>query len=281
MCWKVNTNLQLPYFYANPNVARVNVVMDLPPDAFKFEKVKGKWHSEVNLMGVAYKPDGSVGGKFSDTVKFDFDDKKMAEELVKKPVHYETQFEIGTGKYNVKVVFTAGGENFGKIEKPISIGNFDGKQFAVSGLALSRELRPADATVDAVLEDRVPMVAANYQVIPTGSYRFKSTEKPRVYLEMFDPSLTAEKAEAPKLALRVVDAKSGEAKLSSDMMSVQTFVRAGNPVVPILLALPIDKLPEGAYRLEIMGANSAGQQAIQSEEFQVDAKGPDPSWGKN
>ena len=66
------------------------------------------------------------------------------EEFAKKPVHYESQFDIASGQYNFKVVFSAGGENFGKIEKPLVIEPFDGKQFAVSALALG-ELHKSEA----------------------------------------------------------------------------------------------------------------------------------------
>ena len=106
--------------------------MEIPSQSFKFEKVKGKFHAEMNILGIAYKPDNAVGAKFSDTLKFDFDNKVQVEEFARQPVHYESQFDIATGQYNFRVVFSTGGDNFGKIEKPLVIEPFDGKQFAVS-----------------------------------------------------------------------------------------------------------------------------------------------------
>ncbi len=112
----IPTPLQLSYFYTGANTARVELAMEIPAASVKFEKLKGKQHGEVNILGIAYKPDRTIGARFSDTVKLDFDDKKEVEEFQKKPLHYDNQFDIGTGKFTFKVVFRAGGEEFGKLE---------------------------------------------------------------------------------------------------------------------------------------------------------------------
>ena len=86
--------LQLPYFYTSPNVARVNVAMEIPSQGFKFDKVKGKLHAEMNVLGIAYRPDNTVAAKFSDTMKFDYENKVQVEEFaqesgpLRKPIRY-------------------------------------------------------------------------------------------------------------------------------------------------------------------------------------------------
>ena len=50
----------------------VNVAIDMPLDAVKFEKKKGKLQVSVNVLGIAYTPDGGVGARFSDTVKLEY-----------------------------------------------------------------------------------------------------------------------------------------------------------------------------------------------------------------
>ena len=82
----------------------------------KFEKVKGKQHSSVNVLGIAYKPDGTIAARFSDTVDLDFDGKKEVEEFQKQPFHYENQFDVASGQYTLKVVFSSGNESFGKLQ---------------------------------------------------------------------------------------------------------------------------------------------------------------------
>src|ERR1051326_2247536 len=94
MAGNVTAAIRAPYFYSAPGVARVHLVMDIPSDSLQFDKVKGKQHAEVNVLGIAYKPDGAVAARFSDTVNVDLDGKKEMEEFQKGSYHYETQFEM-------------------------------------------------------------------------------------------------------------------------------------------------------------------------------------------
>jgi VWFA-related protein len=281
---KLGASLQLPYFYASPNVARVNVAMEIPSESFKFEKVKGKLHSEMNLLGIAYRQDGSVGAKFSDTVKLDYDNKNEVEAFAKKPLHYESQFDIATGEYNFKVVFSAGGENFGKIEKPLAIEPFDGKQFAVSSLALSKELRPTDnnSSIDAVLiEERVPLVSRGIQAIPAAVYSFKQTDSLGIYLEIYEPGLTEEKPPDVDFSLRVVDRKTNEQKAGAASVSLAKYIRPGNPLIPVILNVPVKDLPAGSYRLDLMGHDSVGKSQVRSADFEVESATVTPvGWDK-
>jgi VWFA-related protein len=281
---KLGSPLQIPFFYSSPNVARVNVSMEIPSDSFKFEKVKGKFHAEMNLLGIAYRPDGGVGAKFSDNLKYDFDNKTQVEEFGRKPVHYENQFDIATGQYNFKVVFSAGGENFGKIEKPLAIEPFDGKQFALSALALSKELvkTQGDTGMESVLiEDRVPLVALGIQAIPAAQYSFKANEPAGVYLEVYDPGLTEEKPPELAISLRLVDRKTGAQKLASGNLTLAKYVRSGNPLVPVVLLLPIKDLPEGGYRVDVTGLDSTGKSVTRSADFDVEpATAPVLGWDK-
>ena len=77
--------------------------MEIPPDILKFKKEKGKMHAEMNVLGIAYNPDGGVAAKFSDTLKMEFQNKKEVEAFEEKPLRYETQFDVASGKYTLKV----------------------------------------------------------------------------------------------------------------------------------------------------------------------------------
>jgi VWFA-related protein len=281
---KLGAPLQLPFFYSSPNVARVNVAMEIPSEGFKFEKVKGKLHAEMNVLGIAYRADNSVASKFSDTLKFDYENKVQVEEFMKKPVHYESQFDIGSGQYNFRVVFSAGGENFGKIDKPLVIEPYDGKQFALSGMALG-ELRKqeTDAGMDAILiEDKVPLVAVGVQDIPTGLYSFKSTDPAGLYLEIYEPAMTEETPPKLMMAIKVTDRKTGASKVESGTMEIGAqYIRKGNPVVPVILKLPLKDLPTGAYHLDVVCGDSAGKQMHRSADFDVAAvTEPAVGWDK-
>src|SRR6202012_1299103 len=157
-----------PYFYISPNTARVDLAIEIPASFIKFSKEKGKEHAAVNVLGLAYAPDGTIAARFSDLVELNFDGKHQVEEFAKKPYHYENQFEIAAGHYTLKVAFTAGGESFGKLEMPLDIDAFDEKKFAISAVALSKEYHPlsqVESGLDAaLLEDRTPLVTQGMQI---------------------------------------------------------------------------------------------------------------------
>jgi VWFA-related protein len=136
----VAASMMPSFFYTSADTARVNLAIDMPADAIKFDKDKGKYLAGVNVLGIAYKPDGSVAAKFSDTANLEFVEKKNLEEFQKLPYHYESQFDIACGTYTLKVAFTSGGESFGKLESPLVIDPYDSKQFTMSGLVLSSQM---------------------------------------------------------------------------------------------------------------------------------------------
>ena len=64
------------FLYGGQHRAGVDVAMEMPPDMLTFKKEKGKMHAEMNVLGIAYNPEGGVAAKFSDTLKMEFQNKK-------------------------------------------------------------------------------------------------------------------------------------------------------------------------------------------------------------
>jgi hypothetical protein len=271
----VTASMEVPFFYTGPNTARLNVAIEIPTSAVNFDKAKGKFHGTVNVLGVAYRADGTVGAKFSDAVKVDLENKKELEAFKDKPLlHYEDQFEVASGQYTLKVVFSSGGQSFGKLETPVTVDPYDGKQLALSGVALSKELRQTsqlDTGLDAeLLEGHTPLVAHGLQITPSGSNRFKQNDTGAVYLELYDPALLGPKPPDIGLMLTVVDRKTGEKKQDTGMMRVPAE-RADNPMIPLGLKLPLNALTAGSYRIELKAEDSLGQKsAVRSADFDVE-----------
>jgi VWFA-related protein len=258
----VTGTMQAPFFYTSPNTARVNLAIGIPANAMKFEKVKGKQHSSVNVLGIAYKPDGTIAARFSDTVNLDFDGKKELEEFEKQPFHYENQFDVASGQYNLKVVFSSGNESFGKLQLPLLIDPYDGKQLSMSGVALSNEMqRVADLSTgldSELLGDRTPLVVQGIQVIPSASNRFKKTDNVAVYVEIYAPLLTGANPPQVGLEFMVVDRKTGEKKVD---VASRAATQAGSSVAPVGLKVPVDTLAAGSYRVELRALDSVGNAA--------------------
>jgi VWFA-related protein len=270
----VRASMKLPFFYTSPNTARVNVAMEIAPDALKFEKEKGKLHSEVNVLGMAYAQDGTVAAKFSDTATFDFEDKKELKKFQEQPVHYENQFDIASGQYNLKVVFSSGGESFGKLQMPLVVDAYDSKKFGISAVALSQKFhRVADLDVGldaALLEDKTPLVSAGMQLTPSGSTVFQKTEPAAAYIEVYEPLLLEPTTPKVGLQMRILDRKTGEQKLDTGFFTMAAYIKPGNPVIPIGVKVPLDKLAPGSYRAEFQAIDSAGNSSvIRTADFDV------------
>src|ERR1035437_4021734 len=198
----IAASMLAPFFYTRSEERRVNLAIEIPPNTVKFEKQNGKLHGTVNVFGIAYTLDGTVAARFSDTLSLTFDDKKEVEEFNSKPSHYETQFDVASGHYNLKVVFNPhGAASFAKLEMPLVIDPYDGKQFTLSAVALSKEIHPLSqmgARLDAaLLEDRTPLVTQGLQLVPSGSDQFKKSDHAGFYVEIYDSLLTG--ANPPKV----------------------------------------------------------------------------------
>jgi VWFA-related protein len=267
-------SMTAPFFYTSPNTARVDVAIEIPSESVAFEKSKGKFHSTVNVLGIAYRPDGAVAARFSDAVKLDLDNKKELKDFKEHPLHYENQFEIASGKYNLKVAFSSGGEGFGKLQTPLVIDPYDSKKFGLSAVALSKDVHRMDdigSGLDAVLlEGRTPLVTQGMQITPSGDNRFQTSDHSALYVEIYEPLMLAQNPPQVGIELRVLDRKTKQAKLDTGMMDTSKSIRAGNPVIPVGLKLPVGTLSPGSYRAELKAVDSAGNSSpVRTADFEV------------
>jgi hypothetical protein len=256
--------LEAPYFYTAPNTARVNLAMEIPSESLQFNKDKGKYHANLNVLGIAYRPDGTVGARFSDTVNLDLE-KDEVKEFTKAPYHYENQFDAAPGTYRLTVVLSGGGDAFGKFETPLTIDEYDGKHFHLSGLALTnnaQRLSAAPTGLDSVLlEDRTPLVVKGMQIIPSGTNRFKHTDTVVLYTEIYEPLLTSENPPRIGLGYRIFERDSNKQIFFTGVQPGEEYIQKGNSVIPVGMKVKVDDLKPGAYRLMMQAVDSAKNSA--------------------
>jgi VWFA-related protein len=269
----VTAFMEAPFFYTSPNTAQIHLAVEIPSSALKFEKVKGKEHASLNILGIAYKPDQSIAARFSDTVNLDFDGKKEVEQFQKQPFHYENQFGIASGQYSLRVVFSSSNESFGKLEQPLVIDPYGEQQFSISGVVLSNSIRrAADLSTDLdslLLEDRTPLVVQGLQISPSATNHFKKTDMAAIYAEVYEPLL--KKPNPPEVAyeLFIFNLKTGQQRFHiGDRTPKGT---PGNPVIDLGLKLPVAQLDPGSYRLDLRAVDSVGNSSkTRSTEFEVE-----------
>jgi VWFA-related protein len=260
----IAASIELPYFYVAPNVARVDVAMEIQADNLKFENQKGKLHGEINFLGIATSADGDVHARFSDALKLDFDNPYEVENLKGKSLHYEKEFKIAPGQFTLTVTFSQSENDFGKVQAPLVVDPWAG-DFGLSALALSRETHPADDLgLAPTLEGRTPLVAQGSQVVPAGSWDFAKSEPAFVYFEIY-----GSEAPAARVRMRILDRKSGEQKWDGGFVNAPAQSNAGKNAVSAGAKLPVDSLAPAAYRLEVTAADSTGKQLKRTADFEI------------
>ncbi len=259
----LNAKMQLPWLYSGPGVARVTVALDLNPASVKFQKEKGKFHAEIEIAGIASKPDGSVAARLSDTAKLDFDTQAQVDAFLRAPWHYTNSFEVVPGQYSFRLIAGAGDHPLGKIDVPLAIEAWNGKTLGVSAIALSHDAHAAaDLTGeldDALLEATHPMISKGMEVVPGGSDRFQTGERGYFYFEINRPDAAGP---PPFMRVAVLRRGSGEPISQSAMVSAAGFARPGKPLVPVGLAIPVTGLTPGPYILEVAVAPAADAQPV-------------------
>ena len=269
----IPATMQAVYFYSASDTARVHVAADVSTANLAFEKQNGKLHAALNVLGIAYLPDGTIGARFTDTVDFDFDNKDQVSQFKRRPYQYEKQFAAAPGRYDFKLVFSAGRDGFAKLNGPLAIDLGDGKRLALSGLALCREfLNSADPhnPSAALLTDDVPLVSRGTEFVPSGTTRFKKTDAVGVYFELYEPQLLQTHPSSLRFRIRVFDRKSNELKSDSETMSVP-LAKWTDPAIPVGWKLAMDKLIPGSYRLEVVAVDSnGGAPLVRNTEFEIE-----------
>jgi VWFA-related protein len=258
---EIPVSLNVPHFYIAANVARVNLAMQVPAQQLDFEKEKGKFHSEVNVLGIAYGEDNSVAARFSDTVKLDME-KKELKAFSKGSFTYQNTFNIAPGKYQLKIVLAAGGQKFGKYELPLAIDPYDGNQFRISSVALSNQMQPVSQLTAgmqaALLEERTPLIVRGVEIAPSSNNHFSRQEKVGLYVEVYEPLMQDPNPPRVGILFNLIDAKTSQPVFKSNTILVNAFAEQGNPVIPVGIFVPVDKLAPGEYRLELLARDAAG-----------------------
>jgi len=267
-------SLQAPFFYTSPNEARVHLAMQVPTASIDCPKVKGKYHADVNVLGIAYRPDGTVASRFSDEVTLDME-KGEWEKFMQAPMPYQNQFSVTPGEYRLSVVVSGGGEKFAKFETPLTVDPYDGRKFSLSAVALSNKFQPVSelgGSLDAdLLADRAPLVVRNLEITPSADNHFKKTDKVAVYAQIYAPLLTDANPPTVKCTYLIIEPKTQKTLGAVSGIDMAAYIQKGNAVIPVALKLPVDSIPPGEYLLKIQASQSDGALTqIRSVNFSVE-----------
>ena len=157
-------------------------------------------------------------------------------------------------------MLSADGQTYGKYEAPMVIESGNGKQFDLSGVALSNKMQPVDqVTADldaAMMEEKAPLVVNGMHIIPSANNRFTRDEKVALYIEVYEPAPIVNGWPHVGINYKVVDRKTNQPVLTSPTLLVSGNAQNGNPVIPFSSFIQLGEIPPGAYRLEVQARDS-------------------------
>ena len=270
---KFPVSVQAGSLFGNSAENRVDVSVEFPPSALKRE-----WHgvnldATVAVLGMVYGKNKALVSRFSDSAcysskfwTFYRGETSPSRSALKEfeyimiPSHYETQIDLSPGEYNLKLVVTDG-QKFGRVEVPLNVYGFNRTSLAISGIVLSKRYRTvADGPQSAARAPQfVPLVKNGLELTPVSGTRFSKGEQLMTYFEIYEPHAGGTAAAKVQFQMKVIDVKTGELKIDTGLRPVEPGIQPANPVIPIAEQTTINKLPPGAYRLEVQASDSAGE----------------------
>jgi len=262
----------VPFFYEPNGVARVDVAIDIPAPALEPTELNGKVHAEMDVLGLAYVPGGDVAARFTNKMKFDFDSRQQFDAFLRRPLHYEKQFEMVPGNYQFKAVFRSSKDKFGVVEAPLAVDPFHNGQLSLSAIALSRSVQPIspEDAQEETEDGNTPLVFRGNRIAVSGSDILPKTGAAEAYFEIYEPLANPAATIGMTMSLRVLDGKSGEQRWNSGNVDLGALARTAGHVIPVAVKLPVANLRPGAYRAELTVKDSAGGEATRGVEFRTE-----------
>jgi VWFA-related protein len=262
----------VPFFYEAGGVARVDMTIEIPSPALEPTEANGKLHASMDVLGLAYNLGGAVAARFSDTVRFDFDNRQQFDDFLSRPLRYEHQLRIAPGNYRFKLVFRTAKSHFGVIETPLAVEQFDSEQLSLSGIALSRDVQPIsqEALQEETELGKKPLIFRGNRIRVAGSDLFLKTGIAEAYFEIYEPPANGAEPVQLTMHLRLLDAQSNEQKWDSGDVDLSALAKSGSAVIPVALRLPVAKLAPGTYHAELTVKDSAEGEAARNIQFRVE-----------
>jgi hypothetical protein len=191
------------------------------------------------------------------------------------PNHFDAQIDLPTGaEYELRVVLSDG-KRFGRAVFPLIVDGYDNKPLAISSVVVCDRYRDAkvaseEAAAVNLAPRYTPLVSMGLQFTPASQTRFKFSDHPIVYFEVYEPLLGGQPKPEVKAHVRIVDARTGEARFHFNPADSANYVRPHSSVLAFAGDLSIAKLPPGDYRVEAQATDSAGHTtAVRSANFSI------------
>jgi len=221
--------LTADYVEMPPNGAHALVRAQMPLTKLDWDKVDGRKHATVHLIGGVYDASGTlIGQPFIRRSELDDYDRAMKEGL-----RFQQSLVLKPGKYQIKLVARDGkGTALGGATESVEIPDLGQKKLAISGIFLSASTTATDALTDA-------------QVLR----HFKKTDN--LYFQLYVYNPTKDETGASDVVLQA-QLRSGDKLVGATKPQAVTFQEKDGVPVPQTNGMPLEGLTPGPYVLRIV-----------------------------
>jgi hypothetical protein len=255
--------MEVNYFQLNRAEYYVPVVMKVPGSELALARRGGAEHTVIDFIGEIKDEYGATVQNIRDKVDVKLSG-ETAQQLVKKPIEYDTGYTLLPGTYNIKVL--ARDDETGRIGTFMSkfvIPNLnkEDKRIPISSVVLSSQrVALSDALYTAGKDKEQvanPLVDGGAKLIPSVTRVFSKTRDMFVYLQAYEPA--AEKIQ-PLVAF-VTFYRGQNKAFETPPMPVTDGVNNRLKTVPLRFSFPLDKLPTGRYNCQVTVLDPTSQKA--------------------
>jgi hypothetical protein len=248
----------------------------------------GTLYATIGSLVLVYRKDGSVAARYSDFAccdygeKSELDDNERASDTSATagramiPDRYATQFSLPAGEYDVRVV-VSDGVHFGVQDAPLTVTSYDAGVLAISDVALCRRVRkvsPESEEGTRVADSYTPLASNGVEFTPAANPQYWPDQMLLAYFEVNKP-IAAESGAKVQANLRIVKMDSGAIVDTFEPVDLTKYSKPGSTVIAVGRGVMLNRLPPGAYRIEVQASNAAGiSTAWRSAMFTVLAAAP-------
>jgi VWFA-related protein len=260
--------LEVNYFRQNHAEYFTPIMVKIPGSELALARKRGAEHTLIDFIGEIKDSHGTTIQNMRDFKDIKLSDATAAE-WAKRPIEYDTGYNLLPGAYQIKVL--ARDSETGRIGTYLgkfTIPNLDREtqRVPITSVVLSSQRAPmseAIATVGnakkaAIAQAVNPLVQDGQKLIPNVTRVFSSKSDMYVYLQAYEPDATAT---AQPLAMYVTFFQGATKVMETPPVEVTEGINPKSHMLPLKLSFPLSSLRPGEYDCEVTVLDPAGQKA--------------------
>lgn len=229
----------------------------IPGSEIALAKSKGNAKTNLDFIGQLRDNKDQIKGQVADGITIQLAQSSLSE-LNSRTIAYDTGFTVPPGSYKLKFL-TRENETgkMGTYQANIVIPDLAADQptkIKTSSLVLGSQRQPlksalAKADPNSKVESDNPLVDDGQQLVPSITNVFRKDQNLYVYMEVYDPTVGADKK--PSVAATLSFYRGKNKMFESEPVYLDSFIPQRGQTLPVRFQVPLSKLPTGVYTCQV------------------------------